>query len=373
MTEQKSITIAFLGNANYDTRVTNLTKSLTEEGFVVKVISFDWTTAEFKDILGHTSIYKLDKSKGSLSYYLNFMRILFHGLKNSKSSIYIAEDIYTLPLVTIFAKIRKAKLYYNSREFYAFLGGLRDRKMLQNTIRWIEKYFIKKVNGVLVTGEGDAQFLQEYYGINNTFVIRNLPLLKKPNKKVDLRTKLNIPPADKILLYQGVILQGRGFQPMLRALTELENLHLIVLGSGPFQIEYEKLAEEIKVNNRVHFLGTIDQNELINYTADADLGLALIENISKSYYYALPNKLFEYIMAEVPVICSNLPQMKKIVDEYNVGRVVDLENSHDLTENIKAVFEDVRELQRFKENCRSATTELNWEKEFEKVKFLFVG
>lgn len=370
---KKSVTIAFLGNAAHDTRVTNLTKSLNEDNFDVRVISFDWITPNFKTTIGNTSIFKLDKSRSSISYYLNFLRILFSELLKTNSSIYIAEDIYTLPLVTFIAKLRKAKLYYNSREFYTFLGGLRNRKMLQNTIRWIERFFIKKVDQVLVTGEGDAQFLQEYYGISNTVVIRNLPLERKPENKIDLREKLNVPEIDLILLYQGVILEGRGFKQILDALAEVDNFHLVTLGSGVFQSEYEKFAEELNISNRVHFLGTIDQSELINYTATADIGLALIENISKSYYYALPNKLFEYIMAEVPVLCSNLPQMKKIVEEYKVGEVVDIEKDGELVARLKSLTNNRDNLFEYKQNCKTASTELNWQKEYEKVKFLFVG
>lgn len=370
---KKSVTIAFLGNAAHDTRVTNLTKSLNEDNFDVRVISFDWITPNFKTTIGNTSIFKLDKSRSSISYYLNFLRILFSELLKTNSAIYIAEDIYTLPVVTFIAKLRKAKLYYNSREFYAFLGGLRNRKMLQNTIRWIERFFIKKVDQVLVTGEGDAQFLQEYYGISNTVVIRNLPLERKPENKINLREKLNIPESDLILLYQGVILEGRGFKQILDALAEVDNFHLVTLGSGVFQSEYEKFAEELNISNRVHFLGTIDQSELINYTAAADIGLALIENISKSYYYALPNKLFEYIMAEVPVLCSNLPQMKNIVEEYKVGEVVDIEKDGELVARLKSLTNNRDNLFEYKQNCKTASTELNWQKEYEKVKFLFVG
>ncbi|VAX25681.1 hypothetical protein MNBD_IGNAVI01-1075, partial [hydrothermal vent metagenome] len=363
----------FLGNAFHDTRVSNLTKSLTEDNIDVRVISFDWITPNFKTVTGKTSIYKLDKSKSSFTYYLNFLIILLRELLKTKSSIYIAEDIYTLPLVVFIAKYRGAKVYYNSREFYAFLAGLRNRKKLQKAIQIIEKFFIKKIDKVLVTGEGDADFLHEYYGISNTVVIRNLPLAKKPQNKTDLREKLNIPASDLILLYQGVILEGRGFKQILHALAKVENYHLVTLGSGVFQSEYEKLAEELNISNRVHFLGIIDQSELINYTASADIGLALIENISKSYYYALPNKLFEYIMAEVPVLCSNLPQMKKIVEEYKVGEVVDIEKDGELAARLKTLQMNLDRLFEYKQNCRVASSELNWQKEYEKVKYLFVG
>lgn len=371
MQKKNSITISFLGNPQYDTRVTNLTNSLIEEGYEVKVIGFDWTTPDFKTVLGQTSIYKLVKKKNSIHYYLTFLTTLFRELIKTNSSIYIAEDIITLPVVTFVAKLKKAKLYYNSREFYAFLAGLRNKPKTQALIRILEKFFIKKVDVVFVTGDGDAEFLQDYYGINNTVVIRNLPLFKNPTDAKDFRKLLNIPKSNTILLYQGVILEGRGFEPLLKAMSKIHNCNLIVLGTGIFQEKYENLASELDIGDRVHFLGNIDQSKLINYTAGADIGVALIENISKSYYYALPNKLFEYIMAGLPVLTSDLPQMKKIVETFSVGKVASLENGNDLEKVLTEMISDKDKIEKFKKATINASSELNWQKEFEKVKYLF--
>jgi len=369
--KKKSVTISFLGNANFDTRVTNLTNSLISDGFEVKVISFDWTTPNFKTVLGNVSIFKLIKTKNSLLYYLKFISILFKELSKSKSSIYIAEDIFTLPLVTFFAKLRKAKLYYNSREFYAFLAVLRNRPVVQSIISNLEKFFIKKTDKVLVTGDGDAEFLQGFYNINNTVVIRNLPLKQKASYKKDFRKMLGIPETSTIMLYQGVILEGRGFEPLLNAMQKINNCNLIVLGTGIFQEKYEKIANDLGINNRVHFLGNIEQSELINYTAAADIGIALIENISKSYYYALPNKLFEYIMAALPVLISDLPQMKKIVLDYEVGEIVNLDNPEEIKTKLEQLINDKNKLSNYKQKTISASEELNWQREYQKIKHIF--
>jgi len=371
LAKKKSVTIAFLGNANFDTRVTNLTNSLINDGFEVKVISFDWTTPHFNTIIGNTSIYKLVKKKNSLPYYLKFITILFKELSKTNSSIYIAEDIFTLPLVTFFAKKRKAKLYYNSREFYAFLAALRNRPFVQSIISRLEKYFIRKTDKVLVTGEGDAKFLHEFYSLENTVVIRNLPLMKPVFDKKDLHQMLNILGCNTILLYQGVILEGRGFEPLLDAMKKVENCNLVVLGTGVFQEKYQKLAVKLGLNNRIHFLGNIEQRDLINYTSAADIGIALIENISKSYYYALPNKLFEYIMAGLPVLISNLPQMKKIVLDYEVGEIVNLEDSEEVKSKLEQLITDKNRLKYFKQKTIIASEELNWQNEYQKIKHIF--
>jgi len=373
MRKKRSVCISFLGNAYNDTRVTNLTNSLKADGLDVKVISFDWTTPDFHPISGDISVYKLVKKNSSLSFYLSFAKTLFKELLKTNSSIYIAADIYTLRIVTFIAKLRRAKIYYNSREFYAFIAGLRNKKFAQSIIRVLEKFFIKKTDLVLVTGEMDAKFLQDFYGINNTLVIRNLPVNKKPDEIIDLKKKLNIPEENLILLYQGVILEGRGFEPILNTMKEVENIHLVVLGEGEQKQNYIQLSEQLGVNNRVHFLGTIPQDNLINYTAGADIGLVLIENISKSYYYALPNKLFEYIMAGLPVISSNLPQMKNIVENYEVGEIVELEKENDLTETITNLLTNKEKLKMYRENTQKAADDLNWQKEYEKVKHILIG
>ncbi|HEY6437430.1 MAG TPA: glycosyltransferase, partial [Ignavibacteriaceae bacterium] len=90
---------------------------------------------------------------------------------------------------------------------------------------------------------------------------------------------------------------------------------------------------------------------------------SLIENLSTSYYYALPNKLFEYIMAEIPVIVSNLPQMKEIVEKYDVGFVIDIDNKVELISTLKELSDNSSLYKSKKQNCHIASQELNWEKE----------
>lgn len=372
MQKTKSVTTSFLGNANFDTRVTNLTNSLRKNGIPVKVISFDWITPNFQSVTGDTSIFKLVKKKNSFFYYLKFSITLFKELLKTNSSIYIAEDIQTLPIVTFVAKLRRAKLYYNSREFYAFLAGLRNKPRTQSIIRMLEKFFIKKVDVVFVTGDGDAEFLQDFYKISNTVVIRNLPLLREATNIINFRDMLGISNYSKIILYQGVILEGRGFEYILKAMEKVDKCDLVVLGTGVFQKKYENFAKKLEIKNRVHFLGNIEQSKLINYTAGADIGISLIENISKSYYYALPNKLFEYIMAGIPVLVSDLPQMKRIVKDFNVGKSVKLENDGDLVTVLIEMMNDEDKIENYKRNAIDASKELNWQMEFEKVKHLFI-
>lgn len=368
MNPQNKICIAFLGNALHDSRIVNLANSLKDDGCSVSVISFDWFISSEDFFNDEIKIFKLTKGEFSLLFYLRFAWILTRELFRSNAYIYFAEDLYTLPFVTIIAKLKRAKVYYNSRELYPFLGGLRNRPFLQWVVKQIEKFFIKKVNLVLTTGEMDSEFLEKFYGISNTVVIRNIPLFQAPSAKIDFRKVYGISDDKMILLYQGVLLEGRGVPLILRAMVKLPQTVLVILGDGEQKSNFQKLAMELDIAERVIYAGTINQRELINYTAGADVGLSLIENISVSYYHALPNKLFEYIMAGLPVLCSDLPQMEKIIDTYQVGESISIEDEENIYSILKRWIENPNLLVSYKINCERAGEELNWQEEYKRAR-----
>ncbi len=367
MTENRNVLIVFLGNIDYDSRASNLYKSFTERGYKVKVVSFDWLTEGFKTKRGDITIYKLNKGFLSITFYLKFILLLKISLLETKASIIFAEDIYTLPFAVVFSKLKGAKVFYDSRELYGYLAGLKKRKIIQTILRQIEKIFITKVDKVITTGEMDAEFLTKEYGIKNTLVIRNLPLLSKIDSPFDFRKKYNLSTNDKIILYQGVILHGRGLRLIFDAISGIDNAVVVIIGGGEHKKYYEDLVAEKDIENKVYFLGKVNQKELLNFTAGADIGLALIENISLSYYYALPNKMFEYILAGVPVFASNFPQMKNIIDKYDVGVYADPENREELLSKLKDLINDDVKRRILKANCKAASDELNWDKEIEKL------
>lgn len=371
--KNKTAIITFLGNAYHDSRVVNLIESLNKINIKVNTISFDWKIKNFSTQRGDTSVYKLDKSKSSLNYYIKFIFILVRNLIKNKADFYFAEDIYTLPIVYFFAKFNKGKILYNSREIYAHLAGLRNKSFVQKIISKIESIFIRKVDLVLVTGEMDSEYLKESYGISNLFVLRNLPKYQKDFDKINLHEIFNIPNGRKILLYQGVILEGRGILKLMNLLDRINDVHFIIVGEGEYRKQFEDYAANLTWFDRIHFLGAVNHSKLLNYTAASDIGIALIENISLSYFYALPNKLFEYIMVGVPVLSSNLPQMKKIIDEYKVGKYVDVENDEEIISALKNLLSDENLLNEYKKNSLIAANELNWESEFNKFKELLLN
>jgi len=363
MSSNKKVLITFLGNINYDTRCNNLYDTLSANNYDVEFLGFDWLTDGFTETRGKVSIIKLRKGFLSIPYYLKFIWHTKVKLITTKASIIFSEDIYTLPFAVIFGKLKRAKIYYDSRELFGYLAGLKDKKIKQAFWKWIEKIFIKQADFVMVTGLMDGEFLKKEYGIKNLILLRNLPRYYKPELKLDLHSHLQIDKSKKIILYQGVLLKGRGIEKVFSVLNELSNCVFVIAGGGEFEEHYRKLVEEMNITQQVFFLGKLTQEDLPKVTGSVDIGMSLIENLSVSYYHALPNKLFEYIMADVPVIVSNLPQMKEIVDKYDVGYTVEFDSKDELISSIRKLTEDDSLYGSKKQNCSIASQELNWEKE----------
>lgn len=370
--QKKKVAIGFLGNLYYDTRSFNLFHSLESKGHDVKFIGFDWLTPDFKTIKKkNISIKELSKSKASLFFYLTFFVSQLDSLIKTKANIYFASDFFSLPACFIAAKIRRGKVFYDSREVYTELPFHDNRPFLKKMFKVIEGFLIKRVECVFTTGEMDSSYIEELYKLKKTYLLRNLPLIRTNIAPINFYLKFSLPETAVLILYQGIVVKGRGIDIYFKALQKKENLYLVILGGGEHLDFYKSLSEEMKISQRVIFAGKIPQDEILNYTAGAFTGLSLIDNISMNNYYALPNKLFEYVMSGLPVIVNNLPQMKRVVEDYDVGAVINEMNEDELINGLNEWINDKNIYELKKANCKKASLELNWENEFDKIYYLF--
>ncbi len=364
---KKTALLTMLGNHNFDTRFSNLKISLRKKGIEVTLIGFDWLGGECYT-KPDDSVYKLSRVLGPLSFYGKSYLILFIKLFFSKFDYYFVGDVFLLPLISIIARLKKGMLFYDARELFGHLASLQGRSKQQQFWATVEKRFIGFATGVIVTGKMDGEYLSDLYQLRTTILLRNLPMLKEIDSSIDLREKYSLPKESLLLIQQGVVQIGRGFEPVFKAMKQLPQTYMIVLGSGELIEEYKTLSLSMGLEDRVVWAGRLPQNELLQYTAGGDIGLAVIENISKSYYYALPNKMFEYIMTGVPVIASSFPQMKQIIDEYRVGYCVEPENIESIVEAIKQLEKELRGSKvQMQKNLKLASEQLHWENDFKNL------
>ena len=166
-----------------------------------------------------------------------------------------------------------------------------------------------------------------------------------------------MPQKKIIFLYQGVLHEGRGIKQMIQLLLHFKNAHAVIIGKGYYKNELKNYTQTSGLENRTHFYGAVPYLELLELSADANIGFSLIKPISKSYEQALPNKLFEYALSGIPVIASKLTEMEKIINKYQIGYTVDFD---DLNAQIEAVTKILNENNRV-EIQKIAENNLVWE------------
>ncbi len=294
------------------------------------------------------------------SAFLN--RKIIGNLKNIQSEFYIASDLFVLPAARYLSKINGGEFIYDSREVYSAAAPLSGKRFKQWIQTRLEKRYVKFVDKFVVTGERDKVILSKIFGDEKPFyVVKNYPKYKKPIESNILREKLSINENDKILIYQGMVMKGRGLDLAIEAIANLENFALCVLGEGDYIKTLRDRARKLGLENKTFFWGTVPYNELHAWTCSADIGLALIEPISLSYELALPNKLFEYCQAGLPSLATDLPAMKEVIDNYGVGAYVDRNATFgQIAEAIKSIAQK-ENYSKIKEICLKSAKEFSFE------------
>ena len=243
---------------------------------------------------------------------------------DARPRVVAAMDFFALQAAFSMARRCNAHVVYDAREFYFALGPLAGHPVRQRVLAWIERRAIRRVHAVTVSGPLDADVLAQRYALaERPAVILNTPPYADRVTSDLLRRHGDIPSGDLVLLYQGVVHHGRGIEPVMTAMAERSDVHLCVIGDGPARAALEQRAAALGVDGRVHWIGSIPYDELHAWTCSADIGLTLIEDVSMSYAYALPNKFFEYMRARVPQLVSDLPALHAMVQEHPVGILVD--------------------------------------------------
>lgn len=295
-------------------------------------------------------------------FYANYNIRLFFFLLFSKSTLLWSNDLDTLPANYLISKIKGVKLIYDSHEYFTEVPELVNRPKVQKIWQTIERWIFPKLKNVVTVSPQIADEYSAKYGVKIT-VIRNFPIKLKEHYEVR-NIKID---GKKIILYQGWVNVNRGLEPLIVAMKQIENAHLYIIGDGDV---FDKIVQQIldlKLQDKVTLLGKIPFELLPHYTYQADLGVSLEENVGLNYKYALPNKLFDYINAGVPVLTADLPEMKKIVSTYNVGETIKAITPENIAKKINELFSNETLLKQYAANCIKAKEELCWENEQQKL------
>ncbi len=353
----KRILIAVSDDLNTDQRVLRIAGSLKAMGFDVFLLGRTTPASRTLNIDFHAKRFNLLANKGILFYlFLNwrlFWYLIFH-----KFDVALANDLDTLAGVSLAARLKRRPVVYDSHEYFTELPELIGRPAKRKIWLKAEQMFVPHVFAAYTVCDSLAAIYSEKYG--KTFaVVRNLPYRKADKLKAEKRN---------IVMYQGALNIGRGIELMIDAMRYLPDYELWIAGAGDVETELRQRAEASECGQRVKFLGRLAPGELSMVTSQARVGLSIEEDLGLNYHYALPNKLFDYIQARVPVVVADLPEMRKVVEDYGVGEVLTERTAECLAQKIASVAANVAT---YEPRLQQAAEQLCWENETARLKVIY--
>ena len=314
-------------------------------------------------MLAYVGIIYYSKSRSFLIKLGVIYNMIKYGMKKDYD-IYHSNDLNTLPQGYICSRIfRKKKLVYDSHEVQSSRTGY-GKKMY-----YVEKFFINKVDVMIMTTDTRADYVKELYKIEKPRVIHNYPFNtgdESIKNKYDLHQMLNIPKEMPILLYQGGIQVGRGLEKLVEAIPKFNDGITVFIGDGKLKANLIKMVKENKLEDKTRFVDKVPVDELKYYTADAYLGFQVLNNVCFNHYSALSNKLFEYIMSDIPVVACDFPEIKRVVEGEQVGLCIDSHNPDEIAKAVNELLANKELYEKSKFNCKKAKEKYNWSNEKEK-------
>lgn len=356
-----------------ESRILKETKSLQSHNIVDQIVVLaKWKEGlpEKEEFDTNQFVYRIKPRFYSLIKKIPFLTKLIHvanrinvlfqyiSLIRKERPVYVNIHQVMLLLLVPFVKLVSSStiLIYDTHELETESNGLHGKK--QKLFKLFEKWFIHRFKLMIVVGPAIEEWYRKEYGISNIVTVMNCPLYQQVEKKNLFREEFNIPDHATIFLYQGALFFGRGVDVMLEAFAQIndEKYTLVLMGYGEM-VDHIKTAADQYPN--IHFKQAVHPSVVLNYTASADVGISLIENVCLSYYYCLPNKLFEYLMAGIPCIVSNMKEMSDYVRKNGAGVVCEDTSKEALIHAVKSM--EQFDLNTFHQNVPKIMKQYCWE------------
>lgn len=296
------------------------------------------------------------------------------------ADVYHANDLDTLEICGSVAAERNAKLVYDSHELWLessrYLIGTHPINRIR--LKKIEQKYIKRADAVIAVTPMRGERMQEMYPfVKNLEIIENAPeILSQLPPAGKLRAMINASPDTVIALYQGVLCPERGLEELLEAakLCKTPSVKFVLIGMDAWNGTLQKMSLDMGLKDRVIFLPPVPSEELPDITVDADMGFILFRNTCLNHFYSLPNKLYEYMMAGVPIISSDFPELKRVLTEVNSGITVDPDLPESISNAVETLARNPELRKTLKENGREAALDrYNWRPQSLKLSKLYDG
>lgn len=356
----KTITVSVISDLTTDQRVIRICTTLQKMGFNVFVIARAFNDSLPLDEYPFTATrIKCHFRKGILQY-AEFNFKLFIKLVFCKTDYFLANDLDTLIPNYIISKLRGKKLIYDTHEYFTGVPELKHSHLKRKTWKFFENWIFPKLKTVYTVNNSVRDKYFEEYG-NEISVVRNVPITENV---IPFETPENWKEKIILMLQGAGINEGRGGIELLEAMKYLpENYLLVFIGGGNQWELIKKKRSEWELVGKVDMIDKLPPSKLKKYTSLATIAFSLDSFDDLNCRYNLPNKIFDYIHASVPVIATAIPEVKYIVEKYNCGICIDSNAPQTLAGAVLKLRADKETYLKYKQNCINAAKELCWENE----------
>ena len=356
------IVFALTGDVRRNSRALKQLHLLSDMGLAVRALSYGPPARDNSLSIQNVTLDVLPRpSGGGPRFFWQVHRQMWHAAMQCAARVYHASDLYTLGALARAASKNNARLVFDSRELYTHVASTAGRPWVRWAWRLIQQQYVPNASVVFTVSEPIAQRLVQDYKIPEPILLYNVPPQQHIGQGPSLRALIGTPENAVILLHQGSIQKSRGCKRLVDAMLHVQGGHLVFLGGGPLKPSLIEYVEQIGLTKCIHFLDAVSPRDLLPITATADVGITLLEDTCLNHRYALPNKLFEYIMAGVPVVASDLPEIARIVRTYDIGRVVNAAVHSDLVQTLQFVIDNAEQRNAWSERTGRVVDAYNWE------------
>lgn len=307
--------------------------------------------------------------KGAL-FYAEYNLRLFLLLLFARYRLVVANDLDTLLASFMANRLRGNHLVYDSHEFYTEVPELVGRPAVRRVWLAIERWVFPKLEHVITVNDSIADAYAARYG-KRPAVVRNIPMPRELGP-LPSRGELGLPTDRFVLILQGSgINVQRGGEEAVEAMRELPDCLLLLVGGGDAWPVLERSVKDFHIEDRVRMLPRMPYERMMQYTRCADLGLSLDKDTNLNYRFSLPNKLFDYFRASIPVLVSDLPEVAGIVRRYDAGVVIDAVRASVIVRAVRDVQADPGRRQTLRRNAIFAAASLDGSREQDALKAVF--
>ncbi|MFZ4399988.1 MAG: glycosyltransferase [Bacteroidales bacterium] len=358
----KRAIVSVINDLTTDQRVDKVCKTLQKCGFEVVLIGrYKKDSKQLKKRSYFTERLHLLFEKEAI-FYAEFNFRLFFFLLFNKADFLVSNDLDTLLPNYLISKVKRIPLVYDSHEYFCGVPELENNHFALKVWLRIEKWIFPHLKHVFTVNNSIADLYKKQYNID-VKIVRNVPL-KKERIILKSREDLFLPLDKKILLLQGAgINVDRGVEELIEAMQWVKNAVLLIIGDGDVFENLKRKMDLYHLNEKILFIPKLPFEELYNYTVLADLGLTLDKNTNINYRFSLPNKLFDYIQAGIPVLASDLYEIRKIIEEYGIGEILVDHQPENIAKHINSLLSNEVKLNEFRRNTSVANERLCWENE----------